>query len=250
MQESMQKSGCTVLGVRCFVGDLDGAAEEVIERALSGRGGYACLANTHVLVTARGDSRLRAALNSAWAVFPDGAPVAWLQRRSRYQSSRVAGPDLMLKVLDRGREVGVRHFLFGSTTDVLTNLEANLTARFDGVRIAGQFAPPPADEASRDALQAVRTSHPDIVWVALGAPKQELWAAQHATALAPALIIGVGAAFDFHAGRVPRAPLWMQRMGCEWLHRLVHEPRRLGWRYAWTNARLALVVLRGNAVKP
>ena len=239
-----------VLGVDCVAGNLDSAAEAVIERALSGRGGYACLANVHVVVSAQRDADLRTALESAWAVFPDGAPIAWTQRHSRVQSSRVAGPDLMLEVVDRGRRVGLRHFLFGSTPTVLADLEANLTERLDGIQIVGRHAPPPAEEASAEALEAITATRPDVVWVALGAPKQELWAARHAALLAPAVVVGVGAAFDFHSGRMSRAPLWMQRRGLEWLFRLIHEPRRLGWRYASTNTQFVLRALRGKSLAP
>ena len=239
-----------VQGIDCVVGDLESAAEAVVERALSGQGGYACLANVHVVVSAQRHEDLHTALELAWAVFPDGAPIAWTQRRSRVQSSRVAGPDLMFEVLDRGRKVGLRHFLFGSTPNVLADLEANLTERIEGIQIVGRHAPPPAEEESPEAIEAIRATHPDIVWVALGAPKQELWASRHATTLAPAVLVGVGAAFDFHSGRMPRAPLWMQRRGLEWLSRLIHEPRRLGWRYVSTNTRFVLSVLRGRSLAP
>jgi N-acetylglucosaminyldiphosphoundecaprenol N-acetyl-beta-D-mannosaminyltransferase len=236
-----------VLGTDCFVGDLDSAATAILTRAESGKGGYACLANVHVIVTARHEATAREALLSAWAVFPDGAPIAWLQRRAgSSQAQRIAGPDLMAAVLERGQSASVRHFLFGSTPQVLEALTNNLAAKYPAVQIVGGHAPAPATERSPNALGVIVDARPDIVWVALGAPKQELWAAQHASALAPALIIGVGAAFDFHAGAKARAPAWMQRSGLEWAHRLGQEPRRLGWRYLSTNSDFVRLILQGE----
>jgi len=233
-----------VLGVNCFVGDLATATEAVIARASSRRGGYACLANVHVLVTAERNPAVRRALDSAWAVFPDGAPVAWAQRRGGGSASRVAGPDLMASVLDRGRDTGLRHFLLGSTEQVLASLEASIGRRYSGAEIVGSLAPPPMTENSVEVLTRISAAEPDIVWVALGAPKQELWAARHTPTLAPALVLGVGAAFDFLSGTKRRAPRWMQENGLEWLHRLASEPRRLSWRYVSTNTLFLLNLAR------
>lgn len=234
-----------VLDIDCFVGDLDAAVDAVIRRALSGEGGFACFANAHVLVTARRSEMLEAALRSAWAVFPDGSPVAWLQRRCGFPSARrVAGPDLMPAVLDRGREGALRHFFLGSTRPVLEALEAGLLALNPGVEIVGTFAPDPGDEDLNAVLEQIRESKPHLVWVALGAPKQELWALRHSASLESCLLVPVGAAFDFIAGAKPRAPQWMQKKGLEWLHRLGTEPRRLGWRYLSTNSVFLLRALR------
>ncbi len=231
----------------CFSGDLGGAAAVVIDRALGGEGGYACLANVHVAMTAGSDERLRRALASAWRVFPDGAPIAWQERRTgSTRARRIAGPDLFAAVLDRGRDVDLRHFLFGSTSSVLSALRRRVQGRFPGVAIVGALAPPRGEERSPGCLGEIAAAEPHVVWVALGAPKQELWMADHAAALAPALVLGVGAAFDFHAGVKARAPRWMQEGGLEWLHRLATEPRRLGWRYLSTNMQFALWVLRSE----
>jgi N-acetylglucosaminyldiphosphoundecaprenol N-acetyl-beta-D-mannosaminyltransferase len=240
-------SGLDLLARDCFSGELGDAAEAVVTRALSGEGGYACLANVHVAVTTERDDRVRNALASSWRVFPDGTPIAWLRRRGGATCARrIPGPDLFAGTLDAGRAVGLRHYLFGSTPSVLAALERRMGERFPGVEIAGTLAPPPGEERSPACLEAVHAAEPHVVWVALGAPKQELWMADHAAALAPALLVGVGAAFDFHAGVKARAPRWMQNAGLEWLHRLATEPRRLGWRYLSTNTLFALWVLRGG----
>ena len=232
-------------GVNCFVGSLDSAASAIVERAFSGGGGYAVLANTHVLTTAQRSLPLLAALEAAWMVFPDGAPVAWLQRRTGADGAfRIAGPDLMPAVLARGRKVGLRHFLFGSTPIVLRLLETRLKQEVSGVEIVGSCAPEPGEEHSPEVLAKIRSARPHVVWVALGAPRQELWMHRHVRALEPAVALGVGAAFDFHAGTKTRAPRWLQNAGLEWLHRLGSEPLRLGPRYLRTNTEFIFLARR------
>jgi N-acetylglucosaminyldiphosphoundecaprenol N-acetyl-beta-D-mannosaminyltransferase len=234
---------CRVLGIDCFAGDLREATALLVDRARSGDGGFASLMNVHVAMTAQRDDGLRSALGDAWTVLPDGAPISWLERRRGAQrAERVAGPDLMLAVLRESLDL--RHFLFGSTSDVLARLEQRLPDAVPGLRLAGSLGPAQGEENDSAVIEAVRGAKPHVVWVALGAPKQELWARRHAAALAPALVVGVGAAFDFHAGSKPRAPQWMQRAGLEWLHRLASEPRRLAWRYASTNTRFVLFAAR------
>ncbi len=238
----------SVLGVACFAGQIDSAAAAVVERALSGEGGYACLLNAHVAVLGQRDAAVRAALDEAWIVFPDGAPIAWVQRRTgACGARRVAGADLMAAVVERGREKGLRHFLFGGSEATVRALEARLRERFAGADIAGALAPPIAsvDELGGDALlEEIRRVEPGVVWVGLGAPKQELWMRRYAASLAPAVTLGVGAAFDFLAGTKQRAPRWMQRAGLEWAHRLASEPRRLAGRYMRSNSAFVLRVAR------
>jgi N-acetylglucosaminyldiphosphoundecaprenol N-acetyl-beta-D-mannosaminyltransferase len=232
-----------VLGVSFVRGELAGAAEKVIARARGGRGGYACFCNVHVLVLAQHDAGLRSALDAAWAVFPDGAPVAWLQRRlGTAEARRIAGPDLMPRVVDRGRVHGLRHFLLGSTPAVLRRCEDVLRRAYPAARFVGAASPPfqSSPHADPALLEAIRSTTPDLVWVALGAPKQEFWMYEHAYALGPAVTLGVGAAFELIAGMRPRAPRWMQRTGLEWLHRLSVEPRRLTGRYVHTNGEFVL----------
>ncbi len=238
------ESTCRVLGVDCFVGDLSEAAALVVDRARGGLGGFVSLMNVHVGMTAQRDAELRGALGEAWAVFPDGAPIGWLQRRKgAVGAERIAGPDLMLTVLHEGGE-DLRHFLFGSTARVLSQLEDRVTAAVPGLELVGALAPAPAREHDPVVIEAIRSAQADVIWVALGAPKQELWARRHAESLAPALVVGVGAAFDFHAGTKPRAPRWMQNAGLEWLHRFASEPGRLGWRYLSTNSRFLVQAAR------
>jgi len=237
-----------VLGVDCFAGDLDAAVAAVADRVESGVGGYACLSNVHTLVSAVHDPALRRVLSDAWIVFPDGSPVAWLQRRQGHRgAARIAGPDLMARMLSPEAPSSFRHYLYGATSDVLDRLEH----RFAGAAICGSHAPPyisfDASEHER-AVEAVRSTQPDIVWCGLGMPKQELWMRRFAPALAPALVLGVGAAFDFLSGNKSRAPRFVQRMGLEWAHRLASEPRRLSGRYLSTNSEF-LLLLAGEMLR-
>ena len=240
-----------VFGVPCFRGTLEEATALVVSEARSGSGGYACLCNVHVLETARRDFRVMAALREALVVFPDGAPIAWVQRLTEPGAGeRVGGPDLMERVFRDGCAVGLRHALYGSTEEVLEGVRATFERRYPLAQVVAAISPPfgprTDEEIVRD-LDALRSARPHVIWVALGAPRQELWAARFAPALEPALLVGVGAAFDFIAGSKRRAPAWMQEASLEWLHRLATEPRRLGIRYLSTNSRFLVRVGAGLA---
>jgi N-acetylglucosaminyldiphosphoundecaprenol N-acetyl-beta-D-mannosaminyltransferase len=238
-EAQLARTGGSVWGVPVIPTDLRHAAELVVSRGLTDEGGYACFCNVHVLVTAQHNERLRRALEDAALTFADGWPIARLQRSAGASAAeRIAGADLMERVFAFGEARGLRHFLFGSTPAVLELLRRRLLRRFPTARIVGAFAPPVAVELPEDpvGLAAIREARPHLVWCALGAPKQEIWMHAHAGSLAPAFVLGVGAAFDFLAQAKPRAPQLMQDAGLEWLHRLVCEPRRLTGRYVTTNA--------------
>jgi N-acetylglucosaminyldiphosphoundecaprenol N-acetyl-beta-D-mannosaminyltransferase len=206
------------------------------------RRGYICLGTAHGLTEARSDDNLRHIFNRAWLTTPDGMPLVWLGPPG---TERVYGPDLMLAVCDAGRAVGLRHYLFGGVPGVALELKQKLTARFPGLEIVGTFTPPfrELNPEETDALKReVAQTRPDVIWVGLGTPKQERFMARFAAELDAGVLIGVGAAFDFHSGRVRQAPRWIQRSGFEWLFRLATEPRRLGPRYLKTNPLFALRV--------
>ena len=235
----------TVLGLAasCAVGDVDSAARAVVARAAARSGGYACLCNVHVLTVALHDPALHDALACAWRRFPDGAPVAWLQRRIGHAAAeRVGGPDLMPRVAELGSDVALRHFLLGSTHDVTRGVEEALTRQSPGVQFVGRHSPPFVASAESDAaaVDEIRAASPHIVWCALGAPKQELWMRRVAPQVAGVLFIGVGASFDFIAQTKRRAPRWMRDSGLEWLYRLGSEPTRLAGRYLRTNSEFML----------
>ena len=249
-----------LFGVSYFRGTLEDATALVIDSAVSERGGYACLCNVHVLETAHRDPLVMAALDDAKVVFPDGTPIVWAQRASYRDGApfdRIAGPDLMERVLRDGRVHGMRHALYGSTEDVVGRLRATVARRYPGAEIVASVTPPFGEQTEEEVtkqVEAIRASRPHVVWIALGAPRQELWAAKYAPLLEPAFVVAVGAAFDFLAGVKPRAPRWMRRAGLEWLHRLSLEPARLGRRYVTTNTTFLLraassLVRRRSAAK-
>jgi N-acetylglucosaminyldiphosphoundecaprenol N-acetyl-beta-D-mannosaminyltransferase len=225
----------------------DAAAEYVVELARTRSCAHVHLTNAYTIALADQDGDYRQLLNKG-VVFADGRPIIWFSRRTRQtpQIQQVRGLDLFLRVLDIGRSSGVRHFLLGSTDEVLARMRANLSERFEGVEIVGSYSPPfrplTAEEiADQDAL--IRQSDADIVWVGLGTPKQDIEASRIALSTTrPA--VAVGAAFDFTAGALPVAPIWMQRAGLEWVFRLASEPGRLWRRYLFGNVRFIWAVLR------
>lgn len=224
-----------VLGVGISALTFQQARDLVIGVRGTRQRGYICCGTAHGLVEARSDRSLRDILNQSWLTTPDGMPLVWLGPRG---VERVYGPDLMLAVCDAGRAVGLRHYLFGGVPGVATDLRNKLCARFPGLEIVGTTTPPfrPLTAEELAALRAdVARSQPDVIWVGLGLPKQEQFMAQHRRELDAGVLIGVGAAFDFHSGRVRQAPPWIRGSGFEWLFRFGMEPRRLGWRYLRTN---------------
>lgn len=197
-----------------------------------------CFCNVHSLVTAGRNNAFAQALRGADMALADGAPVAWMLRFTGHgEQQRLAGPDLMLRVLAQAQENEQSVFLLGASKATLAVLRQRLIKRFPKLQLVGMLSPPFRalnDEENARIVQHIQRSGAQIVFVAFGCPKQELWMDRH-RALVPAVMLGVGAAFDFHAGTLSRAPRWMCRCGLEWLHRLASEPRRLAWRYLDTN---------------
>ena len=217
---------------------MRGAVARIAAWAQSAESRVVCICNVHSVVTASQDPAFMHAIKSADMATPDGAPVAWmLRRQGEATQTRVSGPDLMLEYCAHAAAQGEAIFLYGSTEATLKALQQQLQARWPALRIAGALSPPfrqtSAAEDEAD-VQTINASGARTVWVSLGCPKQELWMSAHRGRV-QAVMVGVGAAFDFHAGTVSRAPAWMRRHGLEWLHRLISEPRRLGRRYVVTN---------------
>jgi N-acetylglucosaminyldiphosphoundecaprenol N-acetyl-beta-D-mannosaminyltransferase len=199
------------------------------------RSTYICVTSVHGLITAIFDPSFRDVLNRASIVTPDGMPVVWALRSfGRRRQQRVYGPDLMLALCENAAGLRHRIFLYGSRPEVLKELEERLTEKYPGLCIAGTYSPPfrpLTEEEDQYVVQTIRESRASIVFVGISTPKQERWMASHVQKLPNVVLIGVGAAFDFHAGRVRQAPHWMQRAGFEWLFRLMSEPARLWKRY-------------------
>jgi N-acetylglucosaminyldiphosphoundecaprenol N-acetyl-beta-D-mannosaminyltransferase len=227
------------------------ARDEVVRRATEGTPTGVHLVNAYSLVCAHSHDEVAGALAAEADVnFMDGMPLVWLARAfgASPDISRVYGPDLMLDVLDRGRAHGLRHYLYGGTPRTLSLLRERLERRFPGVQIVGSEAPPfrPLDPHEVAAAQdRIRQSSADVVWVGLGTPKQDLLCTEWAAAC-DCVMVGVGAAFDFHAGVKRQAPQRMQRFGLEWLFRLCTEPRRLAGRYLAGNLRFLWLARRSE----
>ena len=202
---------------------------------------YLCVTGVHGVMESHVDPELRDIHNRAGLVTPDGMPMVWLSRLYGHRRvERVYGPDLMLSCCEASVAKGYRHFLYGGGEGVADLLAARLQERFPGLIIAGTWSPPFRELTAAEEqamIDRVAAAHPHIVWVGLSTPKQERWMARYIGRLPAAVLIGVGAAFDIHAGVKKQAPPWMQRSGLEWLFRLATEPRRLWRRYLTNNPR-------------
>lgn len=209
---------------------------------------YVCASDVHSIMRAQDDPTHMTALNAADMVLADGVPVVWVSRlRGARAAQRVCGPDLMLAACEHSLKSGWTHYFYGGAEGVAETLAVRLGARFPGLKVVGTECPPfrpLTDGETQAALQRIQDAAPDIVWVGLGCPKQEAWMLQHRAALPGRVLIGVGAAFDFHTGRVTRAPMWMRNAGLEWAHRLASEPARLWRRYLLQAPRFVFANIR------
>lgn len=231
---------CEIMGVRIAVTDMETTVRRIEEHLDDWRGEYICVANVHTTVTAHDDPSYRAVQNGAVIALPDGGPLSQYSRRKGFaQAARVTGPDLMKEMLRESAQKHYRHYFYGSTQETLDILREKITRNYPGAVIAGMASPPfrpLTEEEDAAAVAAINEARPDFVWVGLGAPKQERWMAAHQGRV-HALMLGVGAAFDYEAGNIRRAPRWMQRCNLEWLYRLLQDPKRLFKRYFVTNTK-------------
>ncbi|HEY1660906.1 MAG TPA: WecB/TagA/CpsF family glycosyltransferase [Verrucomicrobiae bacterium] len=236
-----------VLGVGISVLNLPLALAEIAKAIRARRKGYLCITGVHGVMEAQSDEAFRSILNHAFLCTPDGMPMVWMGKiHGHSEMRRVYGPDLMLDVCAWGEKNACRHFFYGGAPGVAGTLAEKLKARFPKMDVAGTFTPPfrplnPDEE--KQLIETVRVARPDILWVGLSTPKQERFMTEFLPRLDVTLMIGVGAAFDFHSGRVKQAPRWMQRSGLEWFYRLCQEPRRLAKRYFKNNPIFVLKVL-------
>jgi N-acetylglucosaminyldiphosphoundecaprenol N-acetyl-beta-D-mannosaminyltransferase len=231
-----------LLGVPVALTDYDQMLDW-IEAMVSGRGrGYVCVCNVHTLMASAEDDDLRSALMGSSVNVPDGQPLVWaLNALGHRLDRRVYGPELMARACARAASTGRRFYLYGGRNQgALFQLALNLRQRFPGIKIVGGYSPPhrPLTGEERNVvLGEINSSHADVVWVGIGVPKQEKWMAEMRENLDAPVLIGVGAAFDFHAGLIPQAPAYIQDAGLEWAYRLAREPRRLWRRYLRYNPR-------------
>jgi N-acetylglucosaminyldiphosphoundecaprenol N-acetyl-beta-D-mannosaminyltransferase len=214
------------------------AVDEITTAVLSHHKGYVCVTGVHGIMEARRDASLARIFRDAFLVVPDGMPTVWMGRSQGLSMARVFGPDLMVAVLRERRLAEAKHYLYGGAPGVAQQLAQTLLKRHPGLQIVGTYCPPfrPLSSTEQnDLLDDVSRLQPDIIWVGLSTPKQEVFMAEYLSRLATTLMIGVGAAFDFHTGRISDSPTWAKQMGLQWLHRLVQDPRRLWRRYLLNN---------------
>ncbi len=234
-----------VLGVPLAVIDYERTLEWIDAAVAARHRGYICVAATHTVMATREDPELRTAVLGADFTVPDGQPLVWaLNALGHALPDRVYGPELMERACARAAASGQRFYLYGGRNQgALAQLARNLRLRFPGLQIVGGHCPPfrpLTDAESMHVAAEIDRSGADVVWVGIGVPKQEKWMAAMRDRLEAPVLVGVGAAFDFHAGLVPQAPDRLQRYGLEWLFRLVQEPRRLWRRYLRYNPRFVL----------
>jgi N-acetylglucosaminyldiphosphoundecaprenol N-acetyl-beta-D-mannosaminyltransferase len=229
---------------------IETALSLIIDSAESSEGGYACFVNSHVSVMTRQDKEVKSAVCSATYAFPDGMPVYLVGKYlNRLDIEKISGPNFMAMMFESERGKKLRHYFYGAQDGVLEKLVNSLNLRYPGCNIVGAVSPPFRQLSEKEHaadLKAMRTAGAQIVWVGLGAPKQELWMQANTAQVPNAMLMGVGAAFDFHAGTIERAPEWMQRRGIEWLHRLAQEPSRLWKRYLVTNVLFMYLVTKSE----
>ena len=225
-----------VLGVPLALTDYERTIEWMDATIATGQRGYICVAAVHTVMACQEDRELRDAVLGSDLTVPDGQPLVWAMNALGHDlSSRVYGPDLMARYCERAALTGARMFLYGGRNQgALVQLALNLRTRYPGLNIVGGYAPPfraLTAEEEDFVLDEINRSQADVVWVGIGVPKQEKWMAAMRGRLRAPVLVGVGAAFDFHAGLVSQAPRWMQSMGLEWAYRLLQEPGRLWRRY-------------------
>ena len=235
----------TILDTRIDALSWEQLLGRIVRWAQAGQSRMICLCNVHSVVTAKHDAAMANALKRADLNLPDGAPIAWLMRqRSWPEQQRLSGPDLMWQLMREAEKLQLSVFLMGATPATLGRLRGVLSNAFPRLMIAGSLSPPfrPLNELEHGGfVDQINRSGASIVLIGLGCPKQEIWMAECGNAIS-AVMIGVGAAFDYHAGSLRRAPPVWQRIGLEWLYRLLQEPRRLARRYLLTNTLFLLAL--------
>jgi N-acetylglucosaminyldiphosphoundecaprenol N-acetyl-beta-D-mannosaminyltransferase len=243
----MKQGKSTVLGVDFDLIEFPDVLNAIHRWRQDGLRRYIVISNPHSVMIARRDGHMRSATQQASLVLPDGIGIILAARiLGLPHHGRITGPALMLNLCDHGRQLGLRHYFYGGSPSVVEHLASRLGNQFPGLNVAGSFSPPfhriDPDE-DRRIVNQINQTRPDIVWVGLGAPKQEIWMARHIGQIQASALIGVGAAFDFHAGAIPWAPAWIRTIGLEWAYRLCIEPKRL-WSRNLDSPRFLLGILR------
>lgn len=242
----------SVLDVNISVTNLKHSSEQILMWVRDKVQSYVCVAPVSTIVFCQKDGKYKEIVNGANMVTPDGMPVVWLGKLQGFkQVSRTYGPDLMALICEKGQAQGVRHFFYGATNATLDILQKELKLRYPQIVFAGAIAPECIEVGQKEDLsiiEKINNASPDIIWVALGSPKQDYWMFNHRKEIQAPVMVGVGAAFDFVAGIKPQAPRWMQKSGLEWFFRLCSEPKRLWRRYLIGNT-IFIFLLMKNFIK-
>ena len=235
-----------VIGRRVDSVNYMSANDQIIQWARSDDSRYVCIANVHVLMEAYDSCEFRKVVNDADLVTPDGVPLVWMMRaKGAHNQERVYGPTLMSHVLESAARERIPVGFYGSKPEVVKQLVKKLQVRYEFLNVTFSYSPPfrtMSPEEDTEMVEQINQSGARILFVGLGCPKQEIWMAKHHGKV-KAVMLGVGAAFDFHAGTKPQAPSWMQEIGMEWLFRLSTEPRRLWRRYLYHNPRFVALAI-------
>lgn len=241
---------CRIMGVSLAAIDMSWLIDFTKKYIKELSGDYVCVANVHTTVMSYEDPAYCAVQNGGIMAIPDGGPLSSVGRKRGFSKmQRTTGPDYLKEILKISAKEGYRHYFYGSTEETLEKLRTVLEKEYPGVQIAGMYSPPfraLSKEEDEKVIEMINEAHADFVWVGLGAPKQERWMAEHQGKI-QGLMVGVGAAFDYEAGNIKRAPMRMQKANLEWLYRLLQEPKRLFKRYFYTNTRFIWnAVIRGK----
>lgn len=235
-----------ILGVKVNMLNLDKAVAVIDHWITHDLQNYICVSAVSTIMACHRSAEVRACVNRAGLVTPDGMPLVWLGRLQGMHAERVYGPDLMLRTCEMAVKKGYSHYFYGGMPGVPELLAGSLQKKFPGLKVAGSYSPPfrkLSHEEDEAIIQEINQSRAEIVWVGLSSPKQDLWMSEHLGKIQAPVMIGVGAAFNFHSGSVKQAPHWMQRSGLEWVFRLSQEPKRLWKRYLFDNPVFAVNVL-------
>lgn len=249
--ESMNRklTYCKILGTNINVTSMQDTLDYLEHNLENLKGNYICVSNVHTTIMAWENEDYKKIQNGGAMALPDGKPLSLVCRKRGFLNARqVAGPNLMPEVFKISEETGYTHYFYGSTSENLQKLQENLKIRFPKLQIVGMYSPPfrtLTEEEDKAVIAEINCQMPDFVWVGLGAPKQEEWMYNHQGKIR-GLMIGVGAGFDFHAGTVKRAPIWIQQLYLEWFYRLLQDPRRLWKRYVTTNFKFIRLVVKEN----
>lgn len=240
---------CNILGVNINVTNMNDTVKVITDNLEDIKGNYICVSNVHTTVMSFENESYRTIQNCGYMALPDGKPLSVVSKKRGWkEAERVTGPDLMAKIFEISQIKGYKHYFYGSTQETLDTLQTKLNNKYPNLNIVGMYSPPfrtLSAEEDQDIIKKINESNADFLWVGLGAPKQEIWMYEH-KGIINSIMIGVGAGFDYHAEKIKRAPILMQKLGLEWSYRLIQDPKRLWKRYLTTNIKFIINLINNG----